>query len=154
MSDTRRVLRQSVRGFRTTSNVTAASLLILDVALFVTAFGCVLVCTTLPTKLAAGTVAGLAIVRLFVLGHDACHRSFFSSRAWNRRVARLVFLPSLTTYSLWEAGHNLGHHVFTNLRGRDYVWAPGRAVAPRLYQRNRHLTQSCGRRQICRSWGL
>jgi omega-6 fatty acid desaturase (delta-12 desaturase) len=35
-----------------------------------------------------------------------------------------VFLPSLTPYSLWEVGHNLGHHVYTNLRGMDYVWTP------------------------------
>ena len=67
---------------------------------------------------------GVVIARLFVIGHDACHQAFFSGRMTNRFVGSLVFLPSLTTYSLWEAGHNLGHHVFTNLRGRDYVWTP------------------------------
>ena len=30
----------------------------------------------------------------------------------------------LTPYSLWELGHNLAHHGFTNLKGRDYVWTP------------------------------
>jgi omega-6 fatty acid desaturase (delta-12 desaturase) len=30
----------------------------------------------------------------------------------------------LTPYSLWEIGHNLAHHGFTNLKGRDYVWTP------------------------------
>ena len=33
-------------------------------------------------------------------------------------------MPSLTPYSLWEAGHNVAHHGYTNLKGRDYVWAP------------------------------
>ncbi len=30
----------------------------------------------------------------------------------------------MTPYSLWELGHNLAHHGFTNLKGRDYVWTP------------------------------
>jgi omega-6 fatty acid desaturase (delta-12 desaturase) len=66
----------------------------------------------------------LAIARLFVLGHDACHQSLFTRRRVNRWVGRLLFAPSLTPYSLWEVGHNLGHHVYTNLRGMDYVWTP------------------------------
>ena len=67
---------------------------------------------------------GLAIARLFVIGHDACHQAFFADRRTNRFLGRIAFLPSLTNYSLWEAGHNVGHHVYTNLRGRDHVWVP------------------------------
>ena len=37
---------------------------------------------------------------------------------------RLTFLPSLTPYSLWEIGHNVVHHGYTNLKGFDFVWAP------------------------------
>ena len=42
----------------------------------------------------------------------------------NKIIGRLAFLPSLTPYSLWEVGHNVAHHGFNNLKGRDYVWAP------------------------------
>jgi omega-6 fatty acid desaturase (delta-12 desaturase) len=33
-------------------------------------------------------------------------------------------LPSLTTFSLWDIGHNVVHHGYTNLKGFDFVWAP------------------------------
>jgi omega-6 fatty acid desaturase (delta-12 desaturase) len=42
----------------------------------------------------------------------------------NKWIGRIAFLPSLTPFSLWELGHNLAHHGFTNLKGRDYVWTP------------------------------
>ena len=66
----------------------------------------------------------IATSRLFVIGHDACHQSLTPSRALNRIIGRLCFLPSLTPYSLWEVGHNVAHHGYNNLRGHDYVWVP------------------------------
>ena len=68
--------------------------------------------------------AGTAIVRLFLVGHDACHGSFFSSARLNAICGRIAFLPSMTAFSLWEMGHNTAHHGFNNLKGRDQVWAP------------------------------
>ncbi len=69
-------------------------------------------------------VAGVAIARLFILGHDACHGSAYRSPVLNALAGRLLFLPSLTPFSLWHVGHNVAHHGFNNVRGRDYVWAP------------------------------
>jgi acyl-lipid omega-6 desaturase (Delta-12 desaturase) len=68
--------------------------------------------------------AGIWIARLFVIGHDACHGSYTPAKRLNQWIGRIAFLPSLTPYSLWEVGHNLAHHGFTNLKGRDYVWTP------------------------------
>lgn len=31
---------------------------------------------------------------------------------------------SLTPFTCWDLGHNRLHHSFTNLKGKDYVWAP------------------------------
>src|ERR1700737_1980935 len=75
-------------------------------------------------KVFASLVAALWIARLFVIGHDACHGSYTSNKTLNKWIGRIAFLPSLTPYSLWEIGHNLAHHGFTNLKGRDYVWTP------------------------------
>jgi omega-6 fatty acid desaturase (delta-12 desaturase) len=75
-------------------------------------------------KVLASMVAGLWIARLFVIGHDACHGSYTPNKTLNKWIGRIAFLPSLTPYSLWEIGHNLAHHGFTNLKGRDYVWTP------------------------------
>jgi len=72
----------------------------------------------------ASLVVALQISRLFVLGHDACHQSLFTYKEVNRWIGRLLFLPSLTPFSAWEVGHNLGHHAYTNLHGKDYVWTP------------------------------
>lgn len=75
-------------------------------------------------QLASGLAAGFVIGRLFIIGHDACHQSLTPHRRLNRWLGRLAFLPSLTPYSLWDAGHNVVHHGYTNLKGVDFVWAP------------------------------
>jgi hypothetical protein len=36
----------------------------------------------------------------------------------------MVIRPSLTPFSLWDVGHNVVHHGYTNLKGFDFVWAP------------------------------
>ena len=68
--------------------------------------------------------ASIAIARLFVIGHDACHGSYTKYDWLNKIVGRIAFLPSLTPFSLWDVGHNVAHHGFTNLKGRDQVWVP------------------------------
>jgi len=116
--------RRDVRRFRESSDVKAAALCLLDAVLFVAATGAVILLPNVWAKAAASLGVALQIARLFVLGHDACHQSLFTHRDANRWIGRLVFLPSLTPFSTWEVGHNLGHHAYTNLRGKDYVWAP------------------------------
>ena len=66
----------------------------------------------------------IAIARLFVIGHDACHGSYTKYDWLNKVIGRIAFLPSLTPFSLWDVGHNVAHHGFTNLKGRDQVWVP------------------------------
>jgi len=75
-------------------------------------------------RLLCGLAAGLVIGRLFIIGHDACHQSLTPHRRLNKWLGRIAFLPSLTPYSLWEVGHNVVHHGYTNLKGFDFVWAP------------------------------
>lgn len=102
----------------------AVWLVLLDLALFALLLsGAVLLPHPLLQAL-AGTLCGLVIGRLFILGHDACHQSFTPHRRLNRWLGRLVFLPSLTPYSLWEVGHNVVHHGYTNLKDFDFVWQP------------------------------
>ena len=75
-------------------------------------------------KLLAGIFTSLVVGQLFVVGHDACHGSFSKSRRLNRVIGTLAFVPSLTPFSTWALGHNQLHHGYTNLKSRDYVWAP------------------------------
>ena len=96
----------------------------LDIGLFVAVLSSTVLAGNIILKLIGALLLALVVCRLFVLGHDACHQSLFSNRIVNRWIGRLLFLPSLTPFTLWEVGHNLGHHVYTNLRGMDYVWTP------------------------------
>jgi omega-6 fatty acid desaturase (delta-12 desaturase) len=101
-----------------------ALVLLFDIGLFVGGSALVLLPTPLALKLLGTCIVTAAIVRLFLVGHDACHGSFFNDARLNAVCGRLAFLPSLTAYSLWEVGHNTAHHGFNNLKGRDQVWAP------------------------------
>jgi len=101
-----------------------ALVLLLDILLFAAGTLLVLMVDSLWAKLLGSTTVTIAIVRLFLVGHDACHGSFFSNARLNAIAGRIAFLPSLTAYSLWEMGHNTAHHGFNNLKGRDQVWAP------------------------------
>jgi omega-6 fatty acid desaturase (delta-12 desaturase) len=101
-------------------------------------------------KLLLAVPLQLALARLFILGHDACHGSLFASPIANQIVGRLVFLPTLTTFSLWHVGHNLAHHGFANLKGRDQVWTP---LSPQEYSELPRARQALER--LYRSvWGL
>lgn len=127
------------------STAKALALVSLDVFLFGLLIAGTVWMRNPAVKLALGLAAGFMIGRLFILGHDACHQSFTPHRTLNRWLGRLVFLPSLTPYSLWDVGHNVVHHGYTNLKGYDFVWQPrtlddfqalprGRRLIERLYR--------------------
>lgn len=111
-------------------------LLAFDYALLLAAFAGTVLFAAWWAKLGCGLAAGFVTGRLFIIGHDACHQSLTPQRRLNHWLGRIAFLPSLTPYSLWEVGHNVVHHGYTNLKGFDFVWAPltaeeYRALTPR-----------------------
>jgi acyl-lipid omega-6 desaturase (Delta-12 desaturase) len=99
-------------------------LLLFDYALLLAALAGTVLLPAWWAKLACGLAAGFVTGRLFIIGHDACHQSLTPRRRLNPWLGRIAFLPSLTPYSLWEVGHNVVHHAYTNLKGFDFVWAP------------------------------
>jgi omega-6 fatty acid desaturase (delta-12 desaturase) len=98
--------------------------LAIDLSLFAGGLALVLIESAIWLKFLGSVLITAAIVRLFLIGHDACHGSFFKSDALNHIFGRIAFLPSMTAFSLWDVGHNVAHHGFNNLKGRDQVWAP------------------------------
>jgi omega-6 fatty acid desaturase (delta-12 desaturase) len=95
-----------------------------DMTIFVGGVALVLIDAGLLWKIVGSFLATAGIVRLFLIGHDACHGAFFKNKVLNDIVGRIAFLPSMTAFSLWDVGHNVAHHGFNNLKGRDQVWAP------------------------------
>lgn len=79
----------------------------------------------------SGLAMPIMLSRLFVLGHDLAHRILADSKAINACFGRLVFYPTLHTFSLWELYHNVNHHGFSNVRKKDYSQAP---LSPEEYR--------------------
>ena len=120
----RRQIRSWLTPLSGRSTGRALALIAFDLALFVAALAATVFAQNAWLQVLAAVATGLVIGRLFIIGHDACHQSLTDHRKLNRWLGRLVFLPSLTPYSLWEVGHNVVHHGYTNLRGFDFVWQP------------------------------
>lgn len=120
----RKVIRSWLEPIVARNTWLAIALVILDLGLFAASLMATVLVSNWIAKILFGMLTGFIIGRLFILGHDACHQSFTVHRRLNVWLARLVFAPSLTPYSLWAAGHNVVHHGYTNLKGFDFVWQP------------------------------
>jgi omega-6 fatty acid desaturase (delta-12 desaturase) len=120
----RKIIREWLAPIVTKNTAYAIRLVVMDLLLFGLALSAAVLLAQPALQVLAGIVTGLVIGRLFILGHDACHQSLTPHRRLNRWLGRLVFLPSLTPYSLWDMGHNVVHHGYTNLKDFDFVWQP------------------------------
>lgn len=118
------LLREGLKPFRDPSTTIALALVCLDVALFALGQAIIVGVSGITAKIGGALITWIGIVRLFLIGHDACHGAF-TGREWlNALIGRIAFLPSLTPFSMWHVGHNVVHHGFNNLKGRDFVWEP------------------------------
>jgi omega-6 fatty acid desaturase (delta-12 desaturase) len=120
----RKVMRRWLIPLSRRTTAYAILLLIFDYTLLLGALAGTVLMAGWLGKIACGVAAGFMIGRLFIIGHDACHQSLTPHRRLNRVLGRIAFLPSITPYSLWDVGHNVVHHGYTNLKGFDFVWAP------------------------------
>jgi omega-6 fatty acid desaturase (delta-12 desaturase) len=121
---TRREVYENLARFRRARAAPALALAAFDLAAYLLLWLLLLLAGAWWIKLPLAAGCALGIARLFTIGHDACHGSYLRRNWANSLLGRIVFLFSYTPFSCWELGHNTLHHGFTNLRGRDYVWAP------------------------------
>ena len=70
---------------------------------------------TVPATL----LGSLLIVRVFIVYHDAIHRSFFRRARWNDRLATVLQLWTLTPVKHWRGNHLAHHGRFGDLGFRD-----------------------------------
>ncbi|MEY5099949.1 MAG: Delta(12)-fatty-acid desaturase [Pseudomonadota bacterium] len=120
----RKVIREWLIPLAQRNTWRAFALLMLDYSLWFALTAGTVYFDAVWAKLLCAIVGGFVIGRLFIIGHDACHQSLTVHRTLNRWLGRIAFLPSLTPYSLWDTGHNVVHHGYTNLKGVDFVWEP------------------------------
>jgi acyl-lipid omega-6 desaturase (Delta-12 desaturase) len=64
------------------------------------------------------------LLRIFVLFHDCCHCSFFTTRWANRTVGYVMGVLAFTPYDYWRHCHNMHHATAGDLdrRGIGDVW--------------------------------
>ncbi len=109
---------------RKRSLVKGVSLFALSAGLYAASFTALLLPLHPVLRLICSVINGGMVALLFIVGHDACHGSLTPMSWLNKTLGRVAFLPSWHPFICWDLGHNRLHHSWTNLRGRDYVWAP------------------------------
>lgn len=100
------------------------ALFLANALLYVLGLGAVIACPWWFTKLLGVALVARAMGGLLNLGHDAGHNSLTPYIWLNRLLGRLALLPALHPFSVWRVSHDRAHHDFTNLKGKDYIWAP------------------------------
>ena len=70
--------------------------------------------------LALAPLAGLLLLRLFIIQHDCGHGSFFASRAHNDWTGRALGALTFTPYDCWKRSHALHHATTGNLDARGF----------------------------------
>ena len=64
--------------------------------------------------------AALFLVRLFMIQHDCGHGAFFSAKAANDWVGRVIGVLTLTPYDYWRRTHAIHHATSGNLDDREF----------------------------------
>src|SRR5436189_1431161 len=106
------------------SNFLAIIIFNVNLTAYLFTFWAIILLPVWPLKIIAIFLNGLSIGALFVVGHDACHGSFTSSKLLNQILGRIAFLPALNAFSAWDVAHNQLHHGFTNLKCSDDIYVP------------------------------
>ena len=70
--------------------------------------------------LAATPLAGLFLLRLFIIQHDCGHGAFLPSRAGNDWIGRALGVLTLTPYDCWRRSHAMHHAGTGNLDARGF----------------------------------
>ncbi len=67
-----------------------------------------------------GTLAGVVLVRVFIIQHDCGHGSFFQSKTANDVTGVLCSIATLIPYYYWRRQHAIHHATNGDLSGRGH----------------------------------
>jgi omega-6 fatty acid desaturase (delta-12 desaturase) len=93
----------------------------IDMALYALGLAGVLFFEALAGKVAGGLLAGLALVNLGSLSHEAAHRTMVKSRLGNKAIAVITLTMILFNYRLWIYDHHVLHHGRTNVKNNNFL---------------------------------
>lgn len=95
--------------------------LAIDIALYALGLAGVLLFEGLAVKIAGGLLAGLALVNLGSLSHEAAHRTMVKSKLGNKVIAVVTLTMILFNYRLWIYDHHVLHHGRTNVKHNNFL---------------------------------
>ncbi len=119
-----REIRAALSACHVRRRALAVAIFLFDGSLFLALVAVAAVAHPPAIRLLAGIAAGFETLRLASIAHDAGHSSYTGRRSWDKMIARLAFLPAMQPLGTWEIAHNVVHHSWTSIRGKDYVWIP------------------------------
>jgi acyl-lipid omega-6 desaturase (Delta-12 desaturase) len=93
----------------------------IDIAIYAIGIAGVLLFEGLAGKIAGGLVAGMGLVNLGSLSHEAAHRAVVKSRLGNKIIAVASMTTILFNYRLWIYDHHVLHHGRTNVKHNNFL---------------------------------
>ena len=117
--DPRRLMRD-LQAFRDPQPSRSAWELAVSLIPFLTLFALIAIAAEAGYYLALGAtpLAGLFLLRLFIIQHDCGHGAFLRSRTSNDWLGRALGVFTLTPYDCWRRSHALHHAATGNLDAR------------------------------------
>jgi acyl-lipid omega-6 desaturase (Delta-12 desaturase) len=112
------------REFRTPSNSRGLILFAVSILAYVLTFIAMLASPFVVGVFAFGALNVLSIGAMFVVGHDAAHRTLVRSVWLNRVLGRIAMLPAWHPFATWVHAHNTLHHGWTGLKGKHPDFCP------------------------------
>lgn len=115
-----RLLARDLQAFRDPSPVRSAWELAITLVPFVALFAAIAVAVKAGywLALAATPLAGLFLLRLFIIQHDCGHGAFLKYKASNDWIGRMLGALTLTPYDCWRYSHAQHHAGTGNLEAR------------------------------------
>ncbi len=93
----------------------------IDMTLYALGIAGVLFFDGLAGKIGGGLLAGLALVNLGSLSHEAAHRTMVKSKLGNKVIAVVTLTMILFNYRLWIYDHHVLHHGRTNVKDNNFL---------------------------------
>lgn len=94
-----------------------------DVALAILLSLAIVVTHSWTIGLVLSVLLGMTLMGLFVLGHDAGHRSFSKSETLNDLIGHLTTTFCLWPFHVWRLSHDI-HHRHTHNIEKEIAWRP------------------------------
>ena len=101
----------------------SAMYLLRDISLVILTAGLILKANNWMLALPLSLLLGLVLTGLFVVAHDAGHRSFSTSLLVNNIVGEILSALLIWPFHVWRLSHDT-HHRYTHHISKEIAWRP------------------------------